>query len=525
MKKKLSEVLSRHKTDCMLILIILFLMVHALYCFSFSDSRAAFLFSVITILMTAFVYLTMRILESKGRLRVETAFLIGVLVCGVLYSAVFAPGTVPDETYHFEASYKLADYLMLQGPTNDSLPMRGDDSAMLQGMLDSWTLGYQKYQMVADQFTLFVQQPSFGSVVPASTFDWSANPPYIKLPSALGIMISMLFHFGSYPLFYIGRFFNLLTFALLAYFAVRITPVGKNAMMVAGLLPMTLHVASSYSYDAGIIGLAFLLTAMCLRAVYGKGLMSRRHKIELVVVAVLLAPCKVVYIVIVLLVLLVPRERFSSKAASVRFKTLAIGCSFLAIAVIRAAGILQMAGVTASASTAGVRGAEQGTFYSLPGLIGDPINAILLFLRTFDVQGPFYIETLVGGSLGWFQAELQAPLYITFALLLVVLLSGQRSRDDDTKVPAPHRALFGVLTLASCLGVVLSMALGWTFTGESVIQGVQGRYFLPLLPLAVLALRSSRTIIDLPLGVWLVYAMVALNSAYLARTFAIAVGV
>ena len=35
---------------------------------------------------------------------------------------------------------------------------------------------------------------------------------------------------------------------------------------------MTLHLASSYSYDAGIMGLAFLLTGMCLRAVYGEGL-------------------------------------------------------------------------------------------------------------------------------------------------------------------------------------------------------------------------------------------------------------
>ena len=51
---------------------------------------------------------------------------------------VFAPGTVPDETYHFEASYKLADYIMLQGPTVDSLPVREDDSVLLDGMLQSW---------------------------------------------------------------------------------------------------------------------------------------------------------------------------------------------------------------------------------------------------------------------------------------------------------------------------------------------------------------------------------------------------
>ena len=205
---------------------------------------------------------------------------------------------------------------MLQGPTVDSLPVRADDSALLDGMLQSWALGYDKYRSVIDQFAFFVNDASRVAVEPVSSFDWTANPPYIKLPSALGIVLATLLNLGSYPLFYLGRFFNLLMFAALAYFAVRITPVGKNAMMVAGLLPMTLHLASSYSYDAGIMGLAFLLTGMCLRAVYGEGLMSRREKAGIVVVAVLLAPCKVVYTVIVLLVILIPRKHGSKPSRS-----------------------------------------------------------------------------------------------------------------------------------------------------------------------------------------------------------------
>ncbi len=523
MKRELSNFLSRHRADILVLGIVLLMALHALYCFSFSDSRVSLAFSCATVALAAVAYLVMRALERRGRLRVETGFLVGVIVCGVLYMAVFAPGTVPDETYHFQASYKLADYLMLKGPTNDSLPMRGDDAVMLQGMLESWGVGYGKYSMIAQDFSFFAQDPSFAPIEPVSSFDWTANPPYIKLPSALGIALGVLLNLGSYPVFYLGRLFNLLMFALLAYYAVRITPVGKSAFAVAGLLPMTLHLASSYSYDAGIIGLAFLLTAMCLRAIYGEGLLSLRHKVELVAVAALLAPCKVVYVVVVLLVVLIPRRRFPSKAASIRFKAVAIGCSFLAIVAIRAAGLLQMAGVSSSAAV-GIRGDEQGSFYSLSGLVSDPVNAMLLFLRTFDVQGSFYLETLVGGSLGWFQVELQAPLYITVALLFAVVLSGQRADDDSIVVPGSQRVLLGGLSLAGCLGVILSMALGWTFTTENVIQGVQGRYFLPLLPMAVLAMRSKHVKIDLPLGTIMLYGMIAINAMYMARTFSIAVG-
>lgn len=502
MQKGFLEVLHRHRVDMILIAVVAVMTIHALYCYSFSDSRLALAFSCVSVIVVAFAYLLIRALESRVRHRVEMAFLVGLISCGLLYSVVFAPGTVPDETYHFEASYKLADYIMLQGPTVDSLPVRADDSALLDGMLQSWALGYDKYRSVIDQFAFFVNDASRVAVEPVSSFDWTANPPYIKLPSALGIVLATLLNLGSFPLFYLGRFFNLLMFAALAYFAVRITPVGKNAMMVAGLLPMTLHLASSYSYDAGIMGLAFLLTGMCLRAVYGEGLMSRKEKAGIVVVAVLLAPCKVVYTVIVLLVILIPRKRFSSTAASARFKAIAIGCALLSVLVFRAAGLLQMAGVASSSTAEGSRGDEYGTFYSLSGLVSDPLNTV-----------------------AWFQADLKAPLYITVALLFIVVLSAQRSEGDNAVIPSAHRVLCGGLALAGGLGVILSMLVGWTFTSESVVQGVQGRYFLPLLPMAALIIRSKHMSIDIPLGMGFVYIMIAVNAMYLARTFSVAVGV
>ena len=523
MQKGFLEVLHRHRVDMILIAVVAVMMIHALYCYSFSDSGLALTFSGVSVVIAALAYLLIRTLESRVRHQVEMAFLVGLISCGLLYSVVFAPGTVPDETYHFEASYKLADYIMLQGPTVDSLPVREDDSVLLDGMLQSWALGYDKYRSVIDQFAFFANDASRVAVEPVSSFDWTANPPYIKLPSALGIVLATLLNLGSFPLFYLGRFFNLLMFAALAYFAVRITPVGKNAMMVAGLLPMTLHLASSYSYDAGIMGLAFLLTGMCLRAVYGEGLMSRREKAGIVVVAVLLAPCKVVYTVIVLLVILIPRKRFSSAAASARFKVVAIGFALLSLLVFRAAGLLQMAGVASSSTAEGSRGDEYGTFYS--GLVSDPLNTVLLFLRTFDVQGSFYLDTLVGGSLAWFQVDLKAPLYITVALLFIVVLSAQRSEGDNVVIPGAHRVLCGGLALAGGLGVILSMLIGWTFTSESVVQGVQGRYFLPLLPMAALAMRSKHMSIDIPLGMGFVYIMIAVNAMYLVRTFSVAVGV
>lgn len=515
-----------HKTDVMLCGIVIALLINALYCFSFSDSRVALVFAVFATGFVSIVYLVARVLESRGGLKAETIFLLGVIGCGIFYSIVFVPGSVPDESYHFQASYKLADQLLFLGPTTDSLPMRIEDARLLEGMNESQMISYQKYQMIANQFSLLAEQSKYISVVPRSSFDWGSNPPYVKLPSALGIVLASLLNLGSYPLFYLGRFFNLLAFAFLAYLAVRIIPVGKNAMMVVGLLPMTLHVVSSYSYDAGMIGLSFLLTALCFRAIYSKGVMSRRDKVALIVVAALLAPCKVVYAAIALLVLLIPRERFSSSRSSGRFKVLVLACSLAMIVVMRAATLIQMTGLGLEVSSGlDVRGEERGEFYSVAGMIADPLNTLLLYLRTFDSMGPFYLDTLVGGSLGWFQAEIHAPLFITLPLFLLLFLSAQRSGEDNHAIPGVHRWLFAGLAAAGWLAVMTSMVVGWTFTSENVIQGVQGRYFLPLLPMALMAFRSRHFRIDVPIGLLLLYVLIAINAAYFARTFAIAVGV
>ena len=132
MQKGFLEVLHRHRVDMILIAVVAVMMIHALYCYSFSDSGLALTFSGVSVVIAALAYLLIRTLESRVRHQVEMAFLVGLISCGLLYSVVFAPGTVPDETYHFEASYKLADCIMLQGPTVDSLPVREDDSVLLE---------------------------------------------------------------------------------------------------------------------------------------------------------------------------------------------------------------------------------------------------------------------------------------------------------------------------------------------------------------------------------------------------------
>ncbi len=78
-----------------------------------------------------------------------------------------------------------------------------------------------------------------------------------------------MLHLGFAPALFLGRLANLLLFAALAALAVKVAPFGKRVFTVAALLPMTLHLAASFSRDAPLLGLCFAFTALLLDAAFG----------------------------------------------------------------------------------------------------------------------------------------------------------------------------------------------------------------------------------------------------------------
>lgn len=510
-----------HKAHFFVGAVVALLLLQGMYYFAASDSRCVVVLFSVQILFCVGLYIWYTISTRRGSAKVEHYFIVTLIFLGCSYLLFFPPGSVPDEGYHFRMSYLLSNNLGFINSPDGSMMMRGDDASFFTNqLLFNTNVSFDRWGALADNFSLFASSSSYVSVPTLYTYDFGANPPQIKIVSAVGILIAKALNLGSIPLFYMGRLFNFAFFVVLVYFAVRLIPFGKKTMMVAALLPMTLHVAASYSYDAGIIALAFLLTSLCLRAIYGKGNISLKLCISIAVVLMLLAPCKVIYVLIALSLLLVPSKRFPSKGKAMAFKIGLLGCALLMILLTRFASLAQLSGVAMPGSTAdglSHRIDETGHFYTLSGILSDPINTVLIFLRTLDHVGSFYLTTLVGGSLGCFQANLIAPFYIVAPFIVIVVLSTFRSTDDKQVLPLSHRLLFSAIFGAGVVAVMTSMLLGWTFETETVIQGVQGRYFLPLLPLFLLALRTRKFWMESDMTFWFVFGMAGLNGAYLVE--------
>jgi len=55
-----------------------------------------------------------------------------------------------------------------------------------------------------------------------------------------------------------------------------------------------------------------------------------------------------------------------------------------------------------------------------------------------------------------------------------------------------NQAIAGIAVLASIFALFLVMYLSWANVGAELVQGIQGRYFIPLIPFIALALPRLR---------------------------------
>ena len=517
---KIAIWIKSNRDICYLIVFACFLLFNGFFLFRTIGfgSRSVLVFAGICAIVFCIICVFYYFIKGKSTF-IHRVFLVMLLALGTMYSLVFQPIGAPDENYHFESSYKYSDYLMLKSADSELITVRVVDADLLNRMSELSYLSYSHYAEITENFEFRANSFEETTMTPISSFPLDSNPPQLKLPSAIGITIARLLGLGMYPLFYLGRFFNFLLFALLCFFAVKITPVGKNAFMAIALLPMTLHITSSYSYDAGIIGLSFLLVALCLKAIYNHKHLSYKDFIAIAVVAVLLAPCKALYSLLVFVVILVPAAAFSSKRNSILYKTGVIILSFGSVLAFRLPTLLSITGI--SRTDISIRGTEQNYLHTITEFFTDPFETITIFFRSLDANGDFYLSSTIGGTLGWFQWQLVAPWFVVIAFLIVLLLSFLKTPNDTITIPFRHRILFFIISCLGMFAIMLSMFTGWTFSTENVIAGVQGRYLLPFVPLAALVLRSNVIVSQKSLKVLILFGILALNLAYLTRIYAV----
>jgi uncharacterized membrane protein len=122
---------------------------------------------------------------------------------------------------------------------------------------------------------------------------------------------------------------------------------------------------------------------------------------------------------------------------------------------------------------------DRGGFQiQLASMITRPLLVFQLLLQTFRETGFFILTTMIG-RFGWVDTPLPDWYYYSaVAALVLAWLAPGNSR------PYIVPAITGVLTVSLMLiGLAVALYASWTVVGKMTIDGLQGRYILPVLPL------------------------------------------
>lgn len=495
----------------------LFLIVNLLYYFKACES-GLFLGTFSVLSAVSILALIVSRLQWFSRYSL-TVFGVCYFVLGLAFCFVFSPGSAPDEAYHYFNSYFYADLILGNQTDTGSLliEMRRSDADFVDHAFNR----FANFDSLQYALSLIGSEQNHSELVmhavPDGSLDYSNSPFYIKAPTVIAIIVCRALNLDAAITFYIGRISNFVFLWLLTCLAIRICPFAKGILIMVCLLPMTLHLGASFSYDAGIIGLGMLSIATLI-SIWNHGCNNQRAFGFFVLLA-LLAPCKAIYSLVLIMFLLVPRVKFSNSKLCIVLKICAIAIVVIGVAVSKMTALLDTA-ASAGAVSSSVPGSVSD-YYTLGDILADPVHSVWLLCNTFSVYGDFYLTSIIGGSLSAFQESIIAPNWVIVCYVVLLIASTIRSRSDDWIVSPVIRIGALSVSMLVWLAATLAMWLGWTHSGNPVIEGVQGRYILPVLPLLLLSWRSSKLYYEGDIYRIVFPLIIILNVYYLMRTCAL----
>jgi len=406
-------------------------------------------------------------------------YLICGLYLGALYMVVLPPLSAPDEWAHYATAYKISNYLLGEEAVSEDgyiMVQLGEASGHVQARPDAG-----EYQYFWENY---FGKETYEEMIPSNQ---RGNQTFLAsyVPQALGITLARILNLNFASRILFGRIFNLLWSVLAVSMAIRLIPFGKKIMFAVGLLPMTLHELASNSYDAWIIGFSMLFIAYCMKLAYEKERVENRDVAILACLIGLLAPCKIVYAPIIGLCLLIPKEKFGNIKRWMISAGIVLGALIVMMLIVNGQTLLWYTEADVSDNFVSHAG-EQG--YTFTYFLEHPVELPIIMLNTLKISGMLYLKTMLGWRLGQLDLNLQIsdPL---FMVLVVLVISFLIPCVDEPKVFRKGNKLWITVLIGAVVFLTMfSMLVAWTAISSEVITGVQGRYFLPVLPLGAMVL-------------------------------------
>lgn len=431
-------------------------------------------FIVITLAITVYVIFISIYLRYRKNIKVENIFLITIPVICLFYIICMPTFKNHDEIYHWYRAYEVSTGKLMEEVDGDTL-----GTILPQSISDVTTDDWQSitYAKVMDSLNAELDKENTALLYSETSAVYS----FVQyIPQAIGIFITRIFTDKVLLLAYGGRIINMVFSIILIYFAIKKIPFGKKILLLLSFIPIAIEGFSSLSPDAMTISMAFFYIAYILSLAFSK----ENHIIDgkkiaiLTVLSIIMAMCKIVYLPLILLLFIIPKEKFKNEK---KIKNIFI---IGAIAVVLNLIWLMVAGIYLSHFR------EGDSSIQVISILTNPIKYLQNCLYTVNLNGQDYIYSMFGGELGWGElVQLNSTVpYILCFILIWITITDQTIKD---KFKLYQKVWITIAAIAVVGLIFTSLYVQWTTIGSDSVLGIQGRYFIPILPLVALLIGSQ----------------------------------
>lgn len=417
------------------------------------------------------VVLYMLLFEPKK----EKLFTVLVIFMGLIYIVIIAPISGPDEDYHYKQTLRLSNKLMFKEDISiiEDLYLDYED-------LTTQTNNCKGYKRIIETINKPMEELEgrpMVSIPESNVYPYSL----CYFPYAIGITVARIFRMNFINTYYLGRFFNLLFYALCVYISVKNTSVLKNAFGIVALFPMLIQQSITYTQDAWICALSMVIFAYALKWKFSETKIEKKDFIIVLITILLLAPAKYIYSLFATILLIGTSKNTMSKKTKIILIVLlliptvyAIGSNILSriIPIIKNPSIIHP-GTGKDLTIEEIL--EINPNYSIRYILAFPQKTIKLVIHTIKTRLKTWVCTSVGRALSG--GTLLVPLEIIYGFMGVAIIAALQKENNILSI---GNKIFIVVVCLAVVGLVLaSMLVGWTRYNDEIIEGIQGRYFSP----------------------------------------------
>lgn len=431
----------------------------------------------------------------------EKLFLCAVVPLGIVYLSFLSINPVHDGGTHLAKVYHYSNVIMGKGEMDygGHVYLSEDEAQCFEGLYADI---YRENALAQEYWEIrndFRKRTEADTPVESHEYrETSASSFWEYFPGVIGMTLGRMFNGSARCNILLTKIFFFIFYAAIGFWAIRITPYMKTCFSFTLLLPMSIYQAVGVTYDSVVIVVTILFLSFWLKA-REHGL-SRAEWMGVLVLSYLLGCYKGgFYALILLLLILVPAEYVGGK---IKKSLLCLGSCLVAGAAILITsinaylpylqgmlGVYGGSGSTLLESGSGIMEMipeKESVAYGIMFIIKEPLSCIKMVFHTLIEEADYYLGGLIGYRMAW--SDRLIPWYVICIFIVLLVLGGIWSSGKlRNPLKMQDRFFCVVLIISEVLAFHLLMLIE-TPLGASTISGVQGRYFIGILPIILFAL-------------------------------------